>query len=44
MVGDGVTVGVLGGVWVAAAPHGGWFLAAAGYALRVKPGLMVDWG
>jgi hypothetical protein len=40
----GVPVVVPREVPVDAVPPRGWFLAAAGAALRVEPDLMVDWG
>lgn len=44
MVSAGVPVVVPREVSVDAVPPRGWFLAAAGAALRVEPDLMVDWG
>lgn len=44
MVSAGVPVVVPREVPVDAVPPRGWFLAAAGAALRVEPDLMVDWG
>ena len=44
MVSAGVPVVVPREVPVDVVPPRGWFLAAAGAALRVEPDLMVDWG